>query len=481
MREALALAKQKVLAEVMEDERVDGRDARVLSAAIAFAEKEDGWASEEAVAAARKRLKRLASIELRDAMKAAKQQVESKEGDRSSDCSIDGSASEVKGKLVRHRESGRTGVISYGPDSDGDYKITYDDDGSTSGYLKRGVLEGTTRLLVLLSAIDAAREAKIDEEGGEAGGGEGAVLLREALALAQQYMLRSAVQALQREVESKEGDRSSDCSIDGSASEVKGKLVRHRESGRTGVISYGPDSDGDYKITYDDDGSTSGYLKRGVLEGTTRLLVLLSAIDAAREAKIDEEGGEAGGGEGAVLLREALALAKQKVLAEVMEDERVDGRDARVLSAAIAFAEKEDGWASEEAVAAARKRLASIEPTKRLRDAMQAAKQQVEESNTNSSSDRQGMNAFGGGSQASSPPPSLEASTDAITAPLRSAIDAAEAGSTKAETAVIEEARQLLNELPLRIAIQQQNEGVGKLIHDNPSACSPVSELNECG
>ena len=252
------------------------------------------------------------------------------------------------------------------------------------------------------------------------------------------------------------------------------------------MISYGPDMFGDYRITYDDDGSTSGSLKRGMLEGTTRLLVLLSAIDAAREAKIDEEGGEAGGGEGAVLLREALALAKQKVLAEVVKDESVDGRDARVLSAAIAFAEKEDGWAREEAVAAARKRLASIESTKRLRDAMKTAKQQVEQSNNNSSSsDRQGMTtgsfSFGGGVQASSPPPSLEASTDAITAPLRSAIDAAEGGSAQAETAVIEEAKELLNELPLRIAIQHRNEGVGKLIHNNPSACTPVSKLNEFG
>ena len=88
---------------------------------------------------------------------------------------------------------------------------------------------------------------------------------------------------------------------------------------------------------------------------------------------------------------------------------------------------------------------------------------------------------FGGSVQASSPLPSLEVQavfTDAITAPLRSAIDAA---ALEAETAVIEEAKELLNELPLRVAIQQRNEGVGKLIHNNPSACTPVSKLNEFG
>ena len=34
--------------------------------------------------------------------------------------------------------------------------------------------------------------------------------------------------------------------------------------GAAGVISFGPDSDGDYKITFDDDGKETGYVKRNV-------------------------------------------------------------------------------------------------------------------------------------------------------------------------------------------------------------------------
>ena len=68
--------------------------------------------------------------------------------------------------------------------------------------------------------------------------------------------------------------------------------------------------------------------------------------------------------------------------------------------------------------------------------------------------------SYGGGFQASSPPSSLEASTDAITAPLRSAIDAAQAGSAQAETAVIDEAKQLLENLSTIMATKRLQDAM---------------------
>ena len=47
---------------------------------------------------------------------------------------------------------------------------------------------------------------------------------------------------------------------------LAGGRVFHLEKKRAGIITYGPDSDGDYKVTFDDDQSESGYTKAGGLQ-----------------------------------------------------------------------------------------------------------------------------------------------------------------------------------------------------------------------
>ena len=46
----------------------------------------------------------------------------------------------------------------------------------------------------------------------------------------------------------------------------KGDKARRKEDAREGVISYGPDSDKEYKITFDDNGEESGHLKAETIE-----------------------------------------------------------------------------------------------------------------------------------------------------------------------------------------------------------------------
>ena len=88
-----------------------------------------------------------------------------------------------KGDAVTVLETGRTGVVTYGPDSDGDYKVTHTDETE-------------------FTDADALTKGDVLAKGGR---------------------------------------------------------VFHLEKKRAGIITYGPDSDGDYKVTFDDDQSESGY------------------------------------------------------------------------------------------------------------------------------------------------------------------------------------------------------------------------------
>ena len=108
-----------------------------------------------------------------------------------------------KGELVLHSSDGKIGVIDYGPDSDGDYKVKYHD-GNRSSYVKASGLKGT---------------AFVTNKG----------------------------------------------------TFTKGELVLHLSDKRAGVIDSGPDSDGDYKVKYDD-GSQSGYVKADGLKGTSFIM-----------------------------------------------------------------------------------------------------------------------------------------------------------------------------------------------------------------
>ena len=99
----------------------------------------------------------------------------------------------AKGDIVKHTARGRIGMISFGPDSDQDFKVTFDDDGSESGYVKAdGLVEVAFR---------------------------------------------------------------------------KGDFVYHGAEKRYGVIVYGPDRDFEYKVKYEDNATTSVYLKGTALRG----------------------------------------------------------------------------------------------------------------------------------------------------------------------------------------------------------------------
>ena len=106
-----------------------------------------------------------------------------------------------KGELVLHSSDGKIGVIDYGPDSDGDYKVKYDD-GSKSGYVKANGLKGTSFIMSKTTF-------------------------------------------------------------------TKGDRVLHKSDLKVGVIDYGPDGDGDYKVNYGND-ERSEYVKADGLLGKVR-------------------------------------------------------------------------------------------------------------------------------------------------------------------------------------------------------------------
>merc|ERR1711998_296074 len=103
-----------------------------------------------------------------------------------------------KGEHVLHVSGKKIGVIDYGPDSDGDYKVKFED-GERSGYVKAAGLRGSV-FIIKKSTLH------------------------------------------------------------------KGEVVLHVSEKKIGVIDYGPDSDGDYKVKFED-GERSGYVQADGLRG----------------------------------------------------------------------------------------------------------------------------------------------------------------------------------------------------------------------
>ena len=131
-----------------------------------------------------------------------------------------------EGTKVRHKKEDRTGVISYGPDVVGDYKVKFDDNGEVSDHVQKDDLEP---------------------------------LLRES-------SIQCPAPFTAERLSSSGTIKCEGCKTRPAPKPKKGTKVRHIEEGRNGVVCYGPDSDGDYKVKFDDDGEESGYVQRDGLK-----------------------------------------------------------------------------------------------------------------------------------------------------------------------------------------------------------------------
>jgi hypothetical protein len=158
----------------------------------------------------------------------------------------------AKGGRVFHLEKKRAGIITYGPDSDGDYKVTFDDDQSESGYTKAGGLRAESLRLGEWVSWNTSDEdvpegakgqvigLKEEEDIDTLAQGEGSariyVRFPKGVYIFNTRSMRTATPPVAAETAAafKQGDR-----------------VHHVDEDLDGVICYGPDSDGDYKVRFE--------------------------------------------------------------------------------------------------------------------------------------------------------------------------------------------------------------------------------------
>ena len=143
----------------------------------------------------------------------------------------------TKGDQVR--VDGKDGVIDYGPDSVKGYKVKFSD-GTLSGYLKADKIAQVVTDMTGVKAIAEALSASSSMT---------------SLNLASNKLVEAQLKLT--------------------------KGARVTVDGQSGVISYGPDSDKEYKVKFDA-GSESGYLKADKLRAITDTTGVQAIAEALR-------------------------------------------------------------------------------------------------------------------------------------------------------------------------------------------------------